>query len=287
MEVDSPAKVNLYLKIIKERKDNYHELITLFERIDLKDKIILEKIPKGFEIICKGRKVPLGKDNLVWQAVFLLSQKTKKDFGIRVKIFKNIPVGGGLGGGSSNAAGVLLGINRLYEIGLDKSRLYRLGSLLGSDVNFFLSETRFALGYGRGEKILPLDIDLSLWHVLIYPGFSISTKKIYGEFRDKGIDLTRRKMDVKILLDALKKGDWEKVRKGLFNSLEEIVMEKYPILGFWRNRLLSSGARGVLVSGSGSSIFGIYRNRKEADKGKEELEGLRRRGVKIFLVSTC
>ncbi|MFN7171055.1 MAG: 4-(cytidine 5'-diphospho)-2-C-methyl-D-erythritol kinase, partial [Candidatus Omnitrophota bacterium] len=150
LEIKSPAKLNLYLKVIKKRKDGYHEIVTLFERIDLSDRIILEKAKKT-EIVVYGRKIPEGENNLAYRSAQLISQKVGKNLGVSIKIFKKIPLGAGLGGGSSNAASVLKGINQLYELGFGRQTLFHLGKNLGADVNFFLSGERFALGYGRGE----------------------------------------------------------------------------------------------------------------------------------------
>ncbi|MGE4357632.1 MAG: 4-(cytidine 5'-diphospho)-2-C-methyl-D-erythritol kinase [Candidatus Omnitrophota bacterium] len=289
LEIKSPAKVNLYLKIIKRRKDGYHEIETLFECIDLADQIVLEKTHgKRIEITSYGRKIPLSKNNLAYKAALLISQKLGIKLGVKIKIFKQIPVGAGLGGGSSNAASVLLGLNRLYELGIEKRLLYHWGGALGSDVNFFISGHKFALGYGRGEKIHPLKIDLKIWHLIVYPGFSLSTQKIYNSFSMQvlsEIGLTKKETSVKILTEILGKGELEGINKALFNSLEEVILKEYPSIYYWKKKLLSTPAKGVLVSGSGSSIFGIYSNRKEADGIRKEWEKTKRR-AEFFVVST-
>lgn len=282
LEIKSPAKINLYLKVMKKREDGYHEISTLFEKISLFDFIILEKSSKKIEISSVGRRVPLDKENLAYKAIQLVSQKLGRNLGVRIKIYKNIPLGAGLGGGSSNAAAVLLGVNRLYELGIKKETLYEWGKTLGSDINFFLSEESFALGYGRGEKIKPLEIERKFWHLIIYPGFSVSTFEIYRAFDEFG--LTKKIPDVKILVDCLYSK--KNIRRELFyNSLEPIVLKKYPVIDFWRKRLISTPAIGILISGSGSSIFGLYQNRKEVEGIKKELEKFKRRG-EFFVVST-
>ncbi|MCM8763613.1 MAG: 4-(cytidine 5'-diphospho)-2-C-methyl-D-erythritol kinase [Candidatus Omnitrophica bacterium] len=289
LEIKSPAKVNLYLKIIKKREDGYHEIITLFERIDLADDIIVEKSHKKIEISSYGRKIPLTKNNLAYRAALLLSQKLGKNLGVRIRIFKQIPVGAGLGGGSSNAASVLLGLNRLYELGIENKIFFKWGRILGSDVNFFLSRERFALGYGRGEDIRPLNLNLRIWHLVVYPGFSVSTPLIYTSFASQKafdeIGLTKKTQGVRILTDILNKRNLGNIKDVLFNSLEAVVLEKYPSIFFWKKQLLSTSAKGVLVSGSGSSVFGIYSERKEADGIRKDLQRLKKRG-EFFVVST-
>lgn len=281
LELISPAKLNLYLEIIRKRKDNYHEIVTLFERIDLSDRVILEKVKKGITLVSNYKTLPLGEDNLAFRAAALLSRKLNKDLGVRIRIFKKIPLGAGLGGGSSNAASVLSGLSRLYELGIDRNLLFKWAGDLGSDVNFFLSEESFAIGKGRGNKIIPLALDISLWHILIYPNLRISTKDIYNNFEMR---LTKRGIGVKILLAAVRKGDIDLTGKALFNSLEPVVLGKYPALSFWKEELLSAGAKGTLVSGSGSSVFGLVANRKEAERVRDRLKKLG--GAKVFAVST-
>ncbi|MCM8765533.1 MAG: 4-(cytidine 5'-diphospho)-2-C-methyl-D-erythritol kinase [Candidatus Omnitrophica bacterium] len=282
LEIKSPAKLNLYLQVIKKRKDGYHELITLFERIDLFDRIVLEKARK-IELLVYGREVPRGKDNLAYRSAEFLSQKLGKTLGVRMKIFKKIPPGGGLGGGSSNAASVLLGLNQLYELGLRREELFSLGKDLGADVNFFLSGENFALGYGRGERISRLEIKTRLWHLLIYPGFSISTREIYAGISEIG--LTKGAPDVKILIEYLEKRDLEKAGKLFFNSLEPVVWKKYPFLYSWKKKLLKTPAKAVLLSGSGSSIFALYPRRKEVEEIEREWKKIKG-GGELFIVST-
>jgi len=281
LEILSPAKLNLYLKVIRKRKDDYHEIVTVFERIALADRILLEKTGKQISLASNRKDLPLDETNLAFKAALFFSRELKKDFGVKIRILKNIPLGAGLGGGSSNAAAVLLGINRLYELGLDISLLVKWAKSIGSDINFFLSERNFALGKGRGEKIYPLNLDTQLWQVLVYPNITIYTKDIYNTFE---IGLTKEAPDVKILLTALRENNLDAVGRTLFNSLEEVVLRKYPLLSFWKNKLLSAGAKGVLVSGSGSSIFGVFSNRKEAEAVKRELDKIK--GAKIFAAST-
>ncbi len=281
LEIPSPAKLNLFLEVINKRRDGYHNILTVFERINLFDYILIEKAPRGVEIFSDSRELPLDKSNLAYKAAMLFSRYLKKDLGVKIRIFKNIPLAAGLGGGSSNAAAVISGMNRLYGLGLDKDTLFKFGGKIGSDVNFFLSGKSFAIGLNRGEKILPLNTDKRLWHILIYPGITSYTKDVYNNFR---IGLTKKKPDVRILLDALNHSRSGEVKKHLFNSLEAVVEDKYTAVSFWKRKLQRTGVGASLVSGSGSSIFGIVNNGKEAEALRKKLGYPGK--AKIFIVST-
>ena len=179
------AKLNLYLQVLNKRKDNFHNLSTLFARIDLADTIIFRKRKDSLiKIKCDSRQVPRGKTNLCYRAAELLKQELKLGLGIEIELKKCIPVGAGLGGGSTNAASVLLGLNRFWNLNLPKTRLVKLGAKLGSDVPFFIHQAKFALGSQRGDKIKPLISlnKLKLWFILVHPNFKVSTPWIYQKF---------------------------------------------------------------------------------------------------------
>ncbi|TAM38257.1 4-(cytidine 5'-diphospho)-2-C-methyl-D-erythritol kinase, partial [bacterium] len=189
--LESFAKINLYLQVLNKRGDNFHNLNTLFCRIDLKDTIVLrERKDSQIKIKCDSRQVPKDKNNLCFRAAALLKQALKLSFGVEIEIKKRIPVGAGLGGGSSNAASVLLGLNKFWELNLPETKLVKLAAELGSDVPFFVAGDKFALGRGRGEKIKPVtSLDkLKLWFILVCPRIKVSTPLIYNQF-DKYMSL--------------------------------------------------------------------------------------------------
>ncbi|MDP2905080.1 MAG: 4-(cytidine 5'-diphospho)-2-C-methyl-D-erythritol kinase, partial [Candidatus Omnitrophota bacterium] len=155
--IKSYAKLNLYLAVLNKRKDNYHNIETLFERIDLHDTIALKKLPgKAIKIVCDHPAVPADTSNLCYKSAKLLQKSLGVNYGVEIKITKRIPVAAGLGGGSSNAAYTLIGLNKLWRLGLSKDKLARLGRLIGADVPFFIMNTPFAIATGRGDKIKPL-----------------------------------------------------------------------------------------------------------------------------------
>src|SRR3989338_8093573 len=178
--VFSPAKVNLYLQVLGKRSDGYHEIVTLFHRISLQDEIAITKTKRpGLSLITNHPKLKRPSENLIYKAYQALKRVGHWPGGVRVRLKKNIPVAAGLGGGSSNAAHFLLGMNKLFNLRLPKKTLFRLGSELGSDVPFFLYEVNQAIGTGRGEKIKPMPSRTKFWFVIVVPHFGISTALVY------------------------------------------------------------------------------------------------------------
>lgn len=273
LRLNSYAKLNLYLEVLKRRQDNYHNLKTVFERINLHDTITLSSRPdKRINISCNCRSVPLGSSNLAYRAAHLLQHNVKANKGVDIKIVKNIPVGAGLGGGSSNAASVLIGLNKLWKLNLTQAKLAELAAKIGADVPFFIYNSPFAQGEGRGDRIKPLKglLALRLWHILIVPKIKVSTPFIYKKWdafktlkREKA-GLTRPKYNVKMLIQALKKNSLSQVAEALFNSLEQVSVQLYPQINCIKEKLRSQGAKSILMSGSGPAVFGVVSSRKEA-----------------------
>lgn len=261
--IKSPAKVNLYLEVKDLREDGYHNIETIFQKINLCDEITLSEISSGIRLVCNNRDVPTDHNNLAYRAVVLLKGMVRRLPGLEIRIKKKIPVAGGLGGGSSNAASVLLGVKSLCQINVSQDKLMELGKKLGADVPFFISGFNTALGTGRGDEIVPLVNNLKLWLVLVNPGVKISTKDIYGSLSLK-IGLTKDKRDVKILSRALQAGDLNIACKALYNRLEDVVTKRYDMVSQVKDRLNNFGARGVLMSGSGPTVYGITATREEA-----------------------
>ncbi|MCM8763186.1 MAG: 4-(cytidine 5'-diphospho)-2-C-methyl-D-erythritol kinase [Candidatus Omnitrophica bacterium] len=281
----SPAKVNLYLKILDKRADGFHNLITLFERIDLCDKITLtRRKDKQIKIICNHPLVPSGDSNLAFKAAELLKKDFPNKTGINIRIKKNIPPASGLGGGSSNAATVLLGLNRFWRLGLSKKKLLTYAKKLGCDVAFFIYELPFALGRQKGDRIIPLDIRNKFWHILVVPHKTISTKSAYDLWEKNKIqNLTQEKKDVKIQVLALKQNSLSLLGKTLFNSFEKISGKICPDILEIREKLKDLGITAISVSGKGPAVFGIVTARKEAIRCKRQLKNKSR---SVFVVRT-
>lgn len=285
--INSYAKLNLYLEILRQRGDGYHSISTLFEKISLCDKIILKSRPdKKINIICKEKNIPKGKANFAYRSAELLQDKYNTGKGVDIEIIKRIPVGSGLGGGSSNAAAVLLGLNRLWKLSLTQEKLVNLAKKIGSDVPFFIYQCSFAEGRGRGEKIIPIKSlnRLKLWHILVVPKVIVPTAVVYRNWdKLKGI-LTIPEYDVKILSLALKRKDFSLVERAIFNGLEQVTIKLYPEVGRIKECLIRAGAKKILMSGSGSALFGIFSSRKEALSLCKQLKKIK--SLRVFICRT-
>jgi len=294
LAVKSFAKLNLYLQVLNKRKDNFHNLSTLFARIDLADTLIFRRRRDSLiKINCRSRQVPKDKTNLCYRAAALLKQKSKIDSGVQIELKKSIPVGAGLGGGSSNAAGVLLGLNKFWNLNLSKTKLVKLGAKLGSDVPFFIHQAKFALGSQRGDKIKPLASlsKLKLWFILVYPNFKVSTPLIYQKFDsylpagETFSRLTRPFANVKILTSQLLKRGKAIDHGCLSNDLEAITSKLYPAVNQVKKALSNMGLDKVMMSGSGPAVFAICDSYRQAQNLRNKL-GKRHKSWRVFAVST-
>jgi 4-diphosphocytidyl-2-C-methyl-D-erythritol kinase len=271
----SYAKLNLYLAVLNKRRDNYHNIKTVFEKIGLYDTVILKSRPdKKIKIISNNPAAPADSSNLAYRAARLLQTDLGIAQGLEIKI---IPVGAGLGGGSSNAASVLLGLNKLWGLNLSRNRLAAFAKRIGSDTPFFIYNSSFAQGRGRGERIAPLaELNkVKLWHILVVSKIKVSTPFIYKMWDRDSVDapgaqiskrarLTISRYNAKILASGLKKNNLSLIARVLFNSLEPVTTSLYPQLMRIKERLKSLGVKAILMSGSGPAIFGIVSSRKEA-----------------------
>jgi 4-diphosphocytidyl-2-C-methyl-D-erythritol kinase len=286
-----PAKINLFLEITGQRADGYHRLATLFAKINLYDVLELETARSGvaLEVVSDAdASLSAGPDNLVWRAAEAFLKAFRVDGGVRLRLTKRIPMGAGLGGGSSDAAGTLAGMIKLFEIKLDakkRSGLHRIAASLGADVPFFLHPAPFCLGTGIGDRLKPIKVLKSLpYMVLVYPGLHVSTVQAYKALAQpaRPVVLTRLSHLDK-LIRSLERGrpveEWEGL---LFNRLEEARLPVLAQVEQARKVLLQLGLRGARMSGSGSSVFAFAGSHAEAEAACKRLEGY---PWKVFL--TC
>ena len=279
INVKAQAKVNLFLEVFGKRYDGYHEIETIMQEIDLADDIVIEEKEKGIELTCTNPRIPAGKDNIVWKAAELTQRETGINRGAKIHLTKRIPMGAGLGGGSSDAAATLKGLNRLWKGGLNEDELMRLAFALGSDVPFFIKGNT-AICRGRGEIVTPVPVNTYFSYVLLYPDIEISTASIYQNLK---IDLTKAVKDVRFLLETLKDGNPENVGKLLYNRLEEVALQLYPDLRLIKEALRAYNFCGLLLSGSGSVIYGLCRRQSDAEEIKNQLV---KRGLgQVYLVT--
>lgn len=277
----TPAKINLGLQIMRKREDGYHELETLFQMVSLFDEIELETLPSGIELECDQAGIPLDGSNLVVKAARILQEMfPDRDFGVRIRLVKRIPAGGGLGGGSGNAAGVLLGLNALWNLRLKKEDLLVPASKLGSDVPFFLFAPS-ALGKGRGEILAAIKPARKFSIILIFPRFPIATSWVYQNLK---LGLTKQVNHISLLQKFFSQSDIEQLGTHLYNDLEPVVLRKYPVIQELKDELRLSGALGSLLSGSGSTVFGIFDDPKVAEVAYSRL--LKKGSWDLFLTET-
>ncbi len=285
LRLKAPAKINLYLNVINKRPDGYHDIETVFERLDLCDEITLTKRKSGVKVICRHKGVPQGEKNLAARAARALLKLADCSSGVQIRIVKKIPVASGLGGASSDAAAVLSGLNKLLVLKQSRGQLLRLATQLGADVPFFLLSAPRAIGRGRGDVLTKLSSRWKRknWYILVLPyGLAVSTRRMYQALR---ITLTKRPSGVKIIARALEEGDLSTLNKYSYNSFELLLIKKYKEIQKIKQALQSLGAGATLMSGSGPCVFAICPTRKEAMAIKEQLR-LKQRGWQTIVAQT-
>jgi len=265
----APAKVNLFLRVFGKRPDGYHTIETLFEKIAIFDKIELTKASGGIKISSAETKLPLGMDNIAYRAVELLEERCGRPLGVEIKIEKSIPIGAGLGGGSSDAAAVLSGVNSLYDLRLENEELVSLGGRLGADVPLFIMDTPWAIGRERGDVIEGIESRMKLWHIFFIPQDSVLSGEAYEWIDGAG---RRESPGIQAALDAIKQNNISLLGKSLHNDLEGLSFEKISFLKEAKDTLVESGAAGVLISGSGPVLFGIFGSEEEVITSKRKVE---------------
>jgi 4-diphosphocytidyl-2-C-methyl-D-erythritol kinase len=258
----SPAKINLALDVLGKRSDGYHEIETIFQEITLKDEIEIFSTETDITLRCEPAICPEDQRNLAFLAAQLLREKQIEKRGCHIVIHKQIPVGAGLGGGSSNAATVLKALNNEWQIGLTVQDLQALAEKIGSDAPFFITGGT-AVGCGRGEKLTPVPFSIEYWGVLVCPDFSVSTQWAYqtGNF-----SLTKTAKSSKFFRLLKSLDDPGKWKSQLKNDLETVVFPRYPALRAIVDKFYELNAFYSSMSGSGSSIFGLFLSLEEANK---------------------
>jgi 4-diphosphocytidyl-2-C-methyl-D-erythritol kinase len=262
-QLRAPAKVNFRLDVLRKREDGYHDLRMIMQRIDLCDELEISfRNEPGVGLECDGADIPADSSNLVWKAAQEILKLSPLKTGLQIRLKKNIPVAAGLGGGSSDAASTLMGLNRLLKTGLADEELMAMGLRLGADVPFFIFK-KPAVAEGIGEKLTPLEQIPKLWLALVNPGIHVATSWAY-----RNLNLTTEKVAAK--LPFLYKSP-EDVSEILSNDLETVTIEQNPVIAVIKELLLSAGAAGALMSGSGSTVFGIFADESAAKRALQSL----------------
>lgn len=273
MKCFAPAKINLALDVINKRPDGYHNLCMIMQTISLYDEIDIE-IADKISIDSNKKDIPLNNKNLAWKAAEAFFEYTKINGGCKIFIKKVIPDGAGLGGGSSDAAEVILALNNLYKTNLTPKEMQKIAVKIGADCPFFIVKG-CCLAEGIGEILTPLENNCNV-NVLIYkPNFSISTKWVYENLNLKN----KKTYDLKEDLYLLKDGKTDFFKNKMFNVLEDVSVQKYIEIDNIKTSLINLGADGAMMTGSGSAVFGIF---TDEIKAKMALDALKNNNV--FLV---
>ncbi len=270
----APAKINLCLHVLGRRSDGYHELLMLMQPVTLADRVTLSLLDEPvFEVECPGLQLADGEQNIALRAARAVIERAGCSGGVRVRVDKHIPVAAGLGGGSSDAATVLAGLNRMLGSPLSTEVLMREALKLGADVPFFVQGAS-SWARGVGERLDPVDRMPGVWYVLVNPGFAVSTAWVYAN-----LGLTTRG-DVAKLPEF--SGSTDDLLRLLHNDLERVTAARYPEVDQVKRALLEQGALGALMSGSGPTVFGVFSGKGEAAAAYEKLRTVS--GWSVFLV---
>ena len=267
LEKKSPCKINLLLNILGKRPDGFHELETILQPVNLWDELTFERAGSRLRLSCSHPELPVDAKNLVHRAATAFFGAAKITDGVRIHLQKNLPLAGGIGAGSANAAVTLTALNELFGSPLGSKQLHQLAAALGSDVPFFL-DGRPALATGRGEMVEPLEPFPALRGkalFLVHPGFGISTPWSYQALARFPAALNGKPGRARELVAGLQVGDLLAIAGSFYNSLEAPAFEKFPVLSLYRTFLRENGALVSLMSGSGSTTFALAENLAAAE----------------------
>ncbi|MCI1136636.1 4-(cytidine 5'-diphospho)-2-C-methyl-D-erythritol kinase [Enterococcus gallinarum] len=275
----APAKINLGLDVLGKRADGYHELEMVMSSVDLADRLIMEELEED-KIIIETNKafLPIDKRNNVYQAASIVKKRYGINKGILIRITKNIPVAAGLGGGSTDCAAALRGMDRLWQLGLTMPELIDIGMEVGTDVPYCIYGTTAFIS-GKGEKVTPLRPMPQCWVVLVKPRLSVSTGKIFQE-----VDLDQlHHPDIQELSDAILAEDYQRMIAAMGNSLESITIPKHPVVQQIKERMMKYGADVALMTGSESTVFALCQKYSRAQRVYNALKGF---CEEVYLVRT-
>ncbi|WP_018978474.1 4-(cytidine 5'-diphospho)-2-C-methyl-D-erythritol kinase [Saccharibacillus kuerlensis] len=276
----APAKINLMLDVLHKRNDGFHEVEMIMTMVDLADRLTLSNSGTGrISLSSQSGYIPLDDKNLAVKAARLLKQRFGVNRGVHMHLEKRIPVAAGLAGGSSDAAAALRGLNRLWELGLSMTELEELGAELGSDVPFCVRGGT-ALATGRGEKLETIPNPPRCWVVLAKPPINVSTADVYGGLKAAEIAVHPSASGMR---EALEQGSFNRVCAGLGNVLEDVTLNLYPDVRRLKEIMEQLGSDGVLMSGSGPTVFGLV---AKEEKAKRICNGLRGFCEEVYAVRT-
>jgi 4-diphosphocytidyl-2-C-methyl-D-erythritol kinase len=282
--VHAPAKVNLILRILDRRPDGYHNLWSIMHTVALEDAVTMRaSSQRGIRLACNVGGLSVDHTNLVWRAASAVLDRAQLSVGVDIELYKRVPMGAGLGGGSSDAAATILGLNQSLQLGWSREKMAEVGQALGSDVAFFLFAPS-AIVSGRGESVRPVTIEGGRWIVLVKPTFGIETKWAYQELAATRAAVRQLSADHGEL-DRRDRLTWGQVAASVENDFEIPVFTKHPQLGEIKRFLLNRGAQFALLSGSGATVFGLFEEESTARRAGAELA--QDAELNLFVVPTC
>ena len=271
LELKALAKINLGLDVLGQRENGYHDVRMIMQTIYLYDNVILQKTENpGIHLKTNLSFLPVDDKNIAYKAAKLLMDEFSIEGGIEITLEKRIPVAAGMAGGSSNAATVLVGMNRLYGLGLSEQELMKRGVQLGADVPYCIMRGT-AIAEGIGEILKPLAPMPKCYILVAKPGINVSTKTVYEKLDAHEIE---EHPDIDGVIAGLETGDLEKVAESMGNVLERVTIEDYPIIQDIKDVMKSSGALGAMMSGSGPTVFGIFKEKAVAKQARQKIKKL-------------
>jgi 4-diphosphocytidyl-2-C-methyl-D-erythritol kinase len=281
----APAKINLILRILDRRPDGFHNLWSLMQTVGLEDEVAIQlsQDHTTIRLQCDSLSLTTDHTNLVHRAAAAVLHQSERKIGLDIVLTKRIPMGAGLGGGSSDAAATIIGLNRLLNLGWSAMDMAQVGQVLGSDVPFFFFAPS-ATVTGRGEQVNPVRITGSRWVILVNPGFPVETKWAYQQLSSTRAGV-QPLSNSHAALGRERHLSWEQILEAAENDFEMPVFKAHPVLQEIKRKLLDQGAEAALLSGSGATVFGVFRNEVEALQARERFQTEPQR--KVFAVSAC
>lgn len=268
LTVKAYAKINLTLEIIRRLPSGYHEIKSVMQQTALCDTITINEAQAGITIACANRVVPCNARNSIWKAAALLKERCAVDRGVKFRLMKRVPIGGGMGGGSADAAATLVGLNKFWQLGLSQAELFEISREIGMDVAFcILGNT--ALATGRGEIVHALPSPPKLPLVIVNPGIFVSTRTAYEAVKVDELTFADKSAQMS---EAIQRRDFAGIIASLHNDFESTVLNEYPVIGAAKRDLVEAGAKAALLSGSGASVFGIAKSAAQARAIAETLK---------------
>lgn len=257
------AKINLGLDVVRRREDGYHEVRMIMQTIHLYDRLDIKRTKEpGIQIQTNLSSLPVNENNLIYKAAKLLMDEFSITDGVSVKLDKRIPVAAGMAGGSTDAAAMLIGVNRLFSLGLTKKQLMERGVQIGADVPYCIMRGT-ALAEGIGEALSPLPPMVKCPVLIAKPSISVSTKFVYQNLK---LDDTTIHPDIDRLIDDIKAKNLHDIAAHMGNVLETVTIPNYPVIDEIKKHMLSNGAVGAMMSGSGPTVFGLFDDEDTAKK---------------------